>query len=171
MSYGEGTASVKLAWDPNPESDKIINYTLHWGVTSGNYTNQIHVGVATSATVTGLSKVATYYFAVTASNVKATSAYSSEVSSKYSPPIKQPVLPPYKIAANSLKVSPDGQVELDVQGKLGGYCTVQTSYDLRTWHYLTELSFDVEEVIKIVVQPPKDKPDKQFFRIMWEDED
>ena len=72
-------ASIKLTWDPNPETD-LQGYRVYWGPTSRGYTNLIEAGKTNVATVTNLPAGATIYFAVTAYNTNLLeSDYSNEV--------------------------------------------------------------------------------------------
>ena len=72
-------ADVTLAWDANSEPD-VTGYKLHYGTTSGNYTNHINVGNITQYTVPDLQEGTTYYFAATAYDVNdLESDYSAEV--------------------------------------------------------------------------------------------
>jgi hypothetical protein len=57
---------LKLAWDPNPESD-IAGYKIHLGVESGIYPHRIDVGSSTVILLPDL-KPGTYYCAVSAYN-------------------------------------------------------------------------------------------------------
>lgn len=68
---------VNVAWDPNPETDNVTKYTVHWGDTPGVYTSKIDVAPAETVDVSGkpmvkatldLAPGATYYIAVTATN-------------------------------------------------------------------------------------------------------
>ena len=59
--------SVKLAWNPNPESD-IAGYILHYGTESGNLSGWKNVGNVTTTTLDGLQPSTTYYFALQAYN-------------------------------------------------------------------------------------------------------
>ncbi len=71
---------LDISWNSNSESD-LSGYTLHYGTSSGTYTNQIDNGLSTSVTVGSLTDGTTYYFAVTATNTSSlTSGYSSEQS-------------------------------------------------------------------------------------------
>jgi len=58
-------AEVRLAWDPSP-SMEVTGYKVYWGTQSRTYLQQLDTGLATTATVPGLSDATTYYFAVTA---------------------------------------------------------------------------------------------------------
>ncbi len=73
-------ADVTLAWDSNQEND-VAGYRLHYGTSSGNYTQNIDVGNITEHTLTGLQDGTTYYFAVTAYDLdNYESGYSQELS-------------------------------------------------------------------------------------------
>jgi hypothetical protein len=86
------TGSVTLAW--NASTDPIVaGYNVYYGGASGAYTNEISVGNATNATISGLVQGTTYYFAATtyaASGME--SPFSSEVS--YWVPTNAPNQPP-----------------------------------------------------------------------------
>jgi len=57
--------NVTLAWDAE---SGVAGYRLHYGTSSGSYTQTIDVGTNTLATVSNLTAGQTYYFAVTAYN-------------------------------------------------------------------------------------------------------
>jgi hypothetical protein len=83
-STGTCYKDVKLAWNPNPETN-ISHYILSWGDSTRNYLqSKIVYHPTTQTTVNLRSSIGnpkTYYFAVKAVNVKGLmSAYSSEVS-------------------------------------------------------------------------------------------
>jgi hypothetical protein len=84
------TGSVTLAW--NASTDPIVaGYNVYYGGASGAYTNEISVGNATNATISGLVQGTTYYFAATtyaASGME--SPFSSEVS--YLVPMNAPIV-------------------------------------------------------------------------------
>ena len=80
MLLPAAAASVKLAWNPNPEPD-IANYRLSYGTSSRSYTQNVDAGTATTVTVSNLEAGKTYYFAVRAINTKGLqSEPSAEVS-------------------------------------------------------------------------------------------
>jgi hypothetical protein len=55
MILPAAAASVKLAWNPNPEPN-IANYRLSYGTASRSYTQNVDAGTATSVTVSGLEQ-------------------------------------------------------------------------------------------------------------------
>jgi hypothetical protein len=59
--------SVTLAWRASRSTD-VTGYRIFYGLSSGNYTQQMDAGNKTSATVSGLSGNKTYYFVATAYN-------------------------------------------------------------------------------------------------------
>lgn len=60
--------SVRIAWDPNPETN-ISGYRIYYGRTNpGSVTNMVDVGRQTSGTVANLAYSADYFFYVTAYN-------------------------------------------------------------------------------------------------------
>jgi hypothetical protein len=60
-------AEVKLAWNPNPETD-IAGYEVLVGLSPGSYTQTISTGNVTSFTLTGLAGGATYYISLVATD-------------------------------------------------------------------------------------------------------
>ena len=68
-----------LAWDPASASS-LAGYKVYYGTVSRNYPFAVDAGTQTTATITGLTAGATYYFAATAYDTAGTeSAFSSEV--------------------------------------------------------------------------------------------
>jgi PKD repeat protein len=67
---------LKLAWDTVAGA---TGYRLYYGTSSGNYSSNVDAQNQTSATVTGLTDGARYYFAVKAYNGTTTSSFSGEV--------------------------------------------------------------------------------------------
>jgi Fibronectin type III domain len=75
---------VSLSWNADAvttnSATNTTGYTLHTGLSSGNYTQTQNAGSATAATVSQLSSGTTYYFVVTAYNAAGVqSAASAEV--------------------------------------------------------------------------------------------
>jgi hypothetical protein len=80
LFYGEAfCAQVTLAWDPENVSG-LAGYKIHYGTVSKSYSFTVDAGAQPTATITGLTDGATYYFAATAYNTAGTeSAFSNEV--------------------------------------------------------------------------------------------
>ncbi len=72
---------VTLAWDANPERN-LGGYRIYYGLASRSYSSMVDVGNQTNYTIFDLDDHRTYYFAVTAYNIKGTieSSFSNEVS-------------------------------------------------------------------------------------------
>ncbi len=80
LSLPAGASPVKLAWNPNPETD-VTGYRLSYGTSPGSYSNTLATGAVTSATVNDLEAGRTYYFAVKAVNAAGLqSVASNEIS-------------------------------------------------------------------------------------------
>ena len=58
--------SATLAWYPGVSSTNVAGYFIYYGASSGSYTNQVDVGLATNGVVSNLAAGTTYYFATTA---------------------------------------------------------------------------------------------------------
>jgi hypothetical protein len=80
LSQSALASQVKLAWDPNSESD-LAGYRLYYGTASRTYGPSIDLGNVTKFTLAGLSPGQTYYFALTAYDLSNNeSGFSAEVS-------------------------------------------------------------------------------------------
>ena len=97
---------VTLAWDRSPDSS-VTGYRVYYGGVSGNYTNSLAVGNATTATIPGLASGVTYFFAVSAS---ATNGLESILSNEIAYTVPK-ALPTVRIG-----VTPEKQVVLTVSG-------------------------------------------------------
>jgi hypothetical protein len=106
--------SVTLAWNQNADPT-VIGYKAYYGVASRTYTNNIDVGNATNATISGLVEGATYYFATTAYNTLGLeSGFSSEIS--YTVPLTAvATLWPGTAVPEVVDGGPDSAVELGVK--------------------------------------------------------
>src|SRR3984893_90048 len=75
-----GAQNVTLAWDPILQQD-LAGYRVHWGMVSGDYTQETDVGNTTTAVVSNLTAGTTHFFAVTAYNTSGLESLpSNEVS-------------------------------------------------------------------------------------------
>lgn len=61
--------SPTLAWNADPDPSIITNYTIYYGPAPGMYTNSVDAGTNLTATVSGLVRGQTYYFAATATDI------------------------------------------------------------------------------------------------------
>ncbi|MEZ5329490.1 MAG: cadherin-like domain-containing protein [Verrucomicrobiales bacterium] len=77
-SHAFADATVKLAWDPNPESDDVTGYRVYYGTVEGIYPNDVDAGNTTNATVSGLIDGRKYFFVVTAYNASGLESLPSE---------------------------------------------------------------------------------------------
>jgi fibronectin type 3 domain-containing protein len=82
---GESGGTIKLAWDPNTESD-LAGYRVYYGTSSGVYDNSVDAGMGTPSgglvtySLTNLAKGQTYCIAVTAHDTAGIeSQFSNEV--------------------------------------------------------------------------------------------
>ncbi len=73
-------SKITLGWDAS-SSASVDGYTIHYGSSSGNYSETIFVGNQTSYTLTGLEAGRTYYIAITSRAAGGTSesAFSDEI--------------------------------------------------------------------------------------------
>jgi len=84
------TGSVTLAWNAST-NPIVVGYNVYYGGASGSYTNEISIGSATNAIISGLTEGATYYFAATTyTTADVESPFSSEVS--YLVPLNVPIV-------------------------------------------------------------------------------
>lgn len=87
---GGGSAlsnSASLSWDqPSFNTDEtpandLAGFKVYYGTSSGNYTNTVDIGNATSVVINDLDSGTTYFFAVTAYDSAGNeSTFSAEVS-------------------------------------------------------------------------------------------
>lgn len=77
------SASVRLQWDANTESD-LAGYRVHIGLVSGAYTETRDAGARTNFVWDGLIANTAYFFVVTAYNTAGLeSLYSNEVAYRF----------------------------------------------------------------------------------------
>jgi hypothetical protein len=120
------TFSVTLDWDASTSTD-IAGYNVYYGAASGSYTQMVSVGKATQTTITGLTAVTTYFFAVTASDsVGLESSYSDEASLLVPGP--QPILSLVRAGTESALLWPTN---------FPGYTLQYSSNPIGEWTNLT----------------------------------
>lgn len=101
--------SVGLAWDPSPSAE-VVGYNIYYGVGSGVYTNVVKLGNVTNATVSGLVRGVTYFFAATA---VARDGLESEFSNEVSYTAPRPPAPP---VLRVVAISVEGRLRLGIEG-------------------------------------------------------
>ncbi len=116
-------ANVTLAWNQSADPN-VAGYNIYYGGASGNYTNQMSVGLATDTDISGLLVGATYYFAATTYSVLGMeSALSGELS--YTVPTPRQGV--------QIRALPAGQFAVTVAGAPGHTYDILASQDLMTW--------------------------------------
>ena len=99
-TFSHRAAGVSLAWDP-PSDKQIVNYRIYYADVNKRKAakaKSIDVGHATRATLPNLLAGHTYYFVVTAINVKGRESTASNVVSCVAGP-NPPAPPPATTAA------------------------------------------------------------------------
>jgi hypothetical protein len=115
--------SVTLAWNQSLDPN-AVGYDVYYGTASHTYTNVIHVGKVTSATISSLVTGVTYYFAATSYDAGGSQgAYSNEASY---------VVPP-TLSALQIRSAPAGQFALTASGLAGHTYQILATPDLTTW--------------------------------------
>lgn len=90
LSFAVG--NITLAWDPSPDAS-VVGYKVHYGSTSGLYTNSVSVGSATTTTISNLAEGVTYYFSATSLDTNGwESIFSNETSGMVNVPNRVPTL-------------------------------------------------------------------------------
>ena len=123
-SVGLAQSSVSLAWNAVP-SPNIASYNLYYGGASQSYTNVASAGSATNVTVNGLTRGATYHFAVT-------SVDSTGMESVYSPEINYsvPLAPTIVLAApaNGASYTAPANITLQANVTANGHTITQVQF-------------------------------------------
>lgn len=123
---------VTLAWDHSP-SPEVAGYRVHYGETSGNYSNSVAVGYVTTNRIAGLANGVTYYFAVTAYDMNGVeSPFSNEISYR-------PGLP-----AIGIGVVSNGEVVLTVKGLIGQVYDIEATEDFTAWTVIATVTLGAE---------------------------
>lgn len=149
---------VNLVWNPNPESN-IAGYKVHFGTSSGNYSQIIDVQNQTTAPLPQLIMGNTYYLAVTAYN-------SAGQESPRSTELVLSATPPAPAESTSLTLSGPGNGKLAWKhpkssstaaagGPAEGFA-VYGSEDLVTW-----------TLVQNVDATQATRSDSQYFYFEW----
>lgn len=110
-------SSITLGWQASSDPT-IAGYDIFYGTVSQQYTNEISVGNASSATISGLVPGVTYYFAATSYNSQnEQSAFTPEVS--YTVPQQVISQPPIITGMLSTNVAMPGQNLIFAVGATG----------------------------------------------------
>jgi Fibronectin type III domain len=153
-SFAQAAPSVTLAWDANVEPD-IGGYKLHYGTSSGAYTQTIDVGNIATATVPNLPVGTTYFFVVTAYNLDGVESLpSNEACYTQRPPASVSLTtqsigpedaaefgpcetaPPGTTSTYAAHCLPDRSYQFAIKGPAGRSVNIYTSTDLTTWTWL-----------------------------------
>jgi hypothetical protein len=115
--------SVTLAWNQSPDPN-AVGYDVYYGTASHTYTNMIHAGNVTNATISSLVTGVTYYFAATSYDAGGgQGGYSNEANY---------VVPP-TLSALQIRSAPAGQFALTASGVAGHTYQVLATTDLLAW--------------------------------------
>src|ERR1700726_1577084 len=76
LSLAQAAQSVALAWNADTDPT-VVRYNVHYGPSTGVYTQTLNAGNSTTATVQALTAGQTYYFAVTGYNASAQNSLAS----------------------------------------------------------------------------------------------
>ena len=145
--------SVTLSWIPSVDPN-VVGYNIYYGGDSGDYTDMLNVGNATSVTIDGLAAGTTYYFAATAYDALGNeSAYSSEIS----------YLVPDELPAVQIRAAPDGPVVLTVSGQAGHTYEVQATQDFMAWTVIGTMSLEADGALDFTDTDAANFP-QRFYR-------
>lgn len=129
--------SVTLAWDQNLDPN-AVGYNVYYGTASHTYTNMIHVGKVTSATISSLVTGVTYYFAATSYDAAGSQGdYSNEAS----------YVVPSTLSALQIRAAPAGQFALTASGLAGHTYQVLATTDLLAWTIIGTVTLGAEGLL------------------------
>ena len=151
-----GAQSVTLGWDACSATN-ITGYNLYYGGASGSYTNKVSVGAITAATVSGLTKGRTYYFAATSMN---TSGLESPLSTEVNYTLPNPVILSLKaVRTNNMLTS----VTVSASGGVPTKWGLLASADMKSW---TTIAHGTNTAVNVSV-PASGMPIR-FYRLASE---
>jgi hypothetical protein len=152
--------NITLAW--NPSSDPVVaGYDIYYGGTSGVYTNETSVGLATSLTISNLVYGSTYYFAATTYNAAGVeSSFSTEVS--YAVPMPPPGVQPLVTQQLSGSSMSNSIFSFVLTGPVGSNSVIQASTDLVHWTPFSTNTIPPGGSVKIADHNPNSA--REFYR-------
>lgn len=120
--------SVTLGWQASTDTN-VVGYNIYYGITSGDYTNEVTLGNVTIATLSGLTEGTTYYLAATTYDAQNDqSSLSPEIS--YTVPITETNQPPMITSLTSTNTAIAGQgVTFSITAAGTGPLTYQWIWD------------------------------------------
>ena len=146
--------SVVLDWSPSVDTN-VTGYNIYYGGVSGNYTNKVVLGNVTTATITGLTPGATYYFAATSTGAGGSeSPFSNQTT--YAAPLPV-VLTMSTVQTQGVATA----ISITAPGTVSGQWRIDQSSDLVNWtpaYYGTNMAVNVS--FPITSAPA------QFFRLV-----
>jgi hypothetical protein len=146
-----GSASV--TWNASTSSG-IIGYNLYYGTASRVYTAEASLGIATNATINGLSAGTNYYFAVTAvDSLGLESTYSNE--QVFTVPTDSPLL----------RISlANGMITLTGSAPVGTNYNVMASEDMKSWGIIGSVTGSTNGSIQFT-DPTRDTFSARYYRL------
>ncbi len=146
-------ATIPLAWNRSPDTN-VAGYNVYFGTASRTYTNHIHLGNVTNATISGLAAGATYYLAATCYDASGSeSDYSNEASSTVPPAV--PDLQFHRTSA--------GQFILTVNGPTGQTNQILATQNLKTWTVIGTVTLGIGGSLNFTDQNTAAFP-QRFYR-------
>jgi len=161
------SASVTLAWDPNPEPD-IAGYNIYWRTNGGSYgvPNLVTVTNGTEGTVSNLLYGVQYLFVATAFN---TSGLESDYSNEVTAQIPGKPQPPSNLRTNKIVLT----AKLLRSDRPGEPWTVFRDYDEVIFNATNQQAFFKTELAATLWRDPNSPPGSTLtpeeFQEIWKD--
>ena len=147
---------VVLAWNPSVDTN-VVGYNIYYGGVSGVYTNEVMVGNVTTATITGLTPGATYYFA-------ATTIGAGSVESPLSNQTTYTVPSPVVLAMQTVQTQGQAaSILISATGSIPSQWRIDGSSDLVNW---TPVFYGAGSPVNVSL--PITSAPAQFFRLVQE---
>jgi len=148
--------SVVLVWNPSVDTN-VVGYNIYFGGASGVYTNKMVLGNVTTATITGLTPGATYYFTATASG-------AGGVESPFSNQTTYTVPSPVVLSMQTVQTPGQASsITITATGTIPSQWRIDESSDLVNW---TPAFYGVNSTVNVSF--PITGAPAQFFRLVQE---